>query len=468
MKTVLAQIKLKTADFKFNAENIINNAAKCDCDLIIFPQSDIEDLGGKDLVLDETCRKRQYEFYQEIADKNFKQNILIGDILIRNGEIEVSHNGFFDVNGKKVFVSDTYLEDVECDLYVLAKNRYFARNTYMDFVDSIQTDCNLIYVNAIGIADENIFAGGSFAKNANNELVLQMPVCKEDIEIVDFSRVIEFFDEAEEAQILDVVTFALKEYCENTGFKKVVLGLSGGIDSALTAAIAVKALGADSVTGIMMPSMYSSEGSVTDSIKLAENLGIKTITEPITPLFNAFMQGRESLHDLAEENLQARLRGLILMFYSNRENMLLLSTGNKSESAMGFGTLYGDMAGGYNVICDLTKTNVYKLSNYINKDGEIIPQAIIDKAPSAELHPGQKDQDRLPEYAVLDDIIELYVEKNIPLDKIYEKYDKQLVNEVIRKICRMQFKRYQSCLGARLTERSFANGVNLPVVQKFY
>lgn len=468
MKTVLAQIKLKTADFKFNAENIINNAAKCDCDLIIFPQSDIEDLGGKDLVLDETCRKRQYEFYQEIADRNFKQNILIGDILIRNGEIEVSHNGFFDVNGKKVFVSDTYLEDVECDLYVLAKNRYFAKNTYMDFVDSIQTDCNLIYVNAIGIADENIFAGGSFAKNANNELVLQMPVCKEDIETVDFSRVIEFFDEAEEAQILDVVTFALKEYCENTGFKKVVLGLSGGIDSALTAAIAVKALGADSVTGIMMPSMYSSEGSVTDSIKLAENLGIKTITEPITPLFNAFMQGRESLHDLAEENLQARLRGLILMFYSNRENMLLLSTGNKSESAMGFGTLYGDMAGGYNVICDLTKTNVYKLSNYINKDGEIIPQAIIDKAPSAELHPGQKDQDRLPEYAVLDDIIELYVEKNIPLDKIYEKFDKQLVNEVIRKICRMQFKRYQSCLGARLTERSFANGVNLPVVQKFY
>lgn len=468
MKTVLAQIKLKTADFKFNAENIINNAAKCDCDLIIFPQSDIEDLGGKDLVLDETCRKRQYEFYQEIADKNFKQNILIGDILIRNGEIEVSHNVFFDVNGKKVFVSDTYLEDVECDLYVLAKNRYFAKNTYMDFVDSIQTDCNLIYVNAIGIADENIFAGGSFAKNANNELVLQMPVCKEDIETVDFSRVIEFFDEAEEAQILDVVTFALKEYCENTGFKKVVLGLSGGIDSALTAAIAVKALGADCVTGIMMPSMYSSEGSVTDSIKLAENLGIKTITEPITPLFNAFMQGRESLHDLAEENLQARLRGLILMFYSNRENMLLLSTGNKSESAMGFGTLYGDMAGGYNVICDLTKTNVYKLSNYINKDGEIIPQAIIDKAPSAELHPGQKDQDRLPEYAVLDDIIEMYVEQNIPLDKIYEKYDKQLVNEVIRKICRMQFKRYQSCLGARLTERSFANGVNLPVVQKFY
>lgn len=468
MKTVLAQIKLKTADFNFNAENIINNAAKCDCDLIIFPQSDIEDLGGKDLVLDETCRKRQYEFYQEIADRNFKQNILIGDILIRNGEIEVSDSGFFDVNGKKVFVSDTYIDGVECDLFVLAKNRYFAINTYKDFVDSIQTDCNLIYVNAIGIADENIFAGGSFAKNSDNKLVLQMPVCQEDIETVDFSRVIEFFDEAEEAQIFDAATFALKEYCENTGFKKVVLGLSGGIDSALTAVLAVKALGADNVLGIMMPSMYSSEGSVTDSIKLSENLRIKTVTEPITPLFEAFMNGRERLHDLAEENLQARLRGLILMFYSNRENMLLLSTGNKSESAMGFGTLYGDLAGGYNMICDLTKTNVYKLSNYINRNREIIPQAIIDKAPSAELHPGQKDQDRLPEYEVLDDIIEMYVEQNKPVEEIYEKYDKTLVDETVRKIYRMQFKRHQCCLGARLTERSFANGVDLPIVQRFY
>lgn len=467
MKITVAQIRLKTADFKFNLDNIVKNI-NSDCDLIVFPQIDIEELGGKDLVFDENCMSAQAKLYKDIAEKNYKQNIIIGDILIRNGEVEVSDYGIFDICGKKVYVSDTFEEDVECDLYILAKNRYYAMNTYNEFVESIDAHCDFIYVNALGIADENVFAGGSFAKNSDNNIVMQMPLCKEDIDTVDFSRVIEFNEEPVESQVVDVTTFALKEYCENTGFKKVVLGLSGGIDSALTATLAVKALGADNVLGILMPSMFSSEGSVTDSLKLAENLGIKTVKEPITPMFDEFMKNRERLHDLAEENLQARLRALILMFYSNRENRLLLSTGNKSESAMGFGTLYGDLAGGYNLICDLTKTNVYKVANYLNKEKETIPQTIIDKAPSAELHPGQKDQDRLPEYAVLDDIIEMYVEENKPLDEIYAKYDKSLVDETIKKIYRMQFKRHQGCLGVRLTERSFCNGVDMPVVQRFY
>ncbi len=467
MKITVAQIRLKTADFKFNLDNIVKNI-NSDCDLIVFPQIDIEELGGKDLVFDENCMSAQAKLYKDIAEKNYKQNIIIGDILIRNGEVEVSDYGIFDICGNKVYVSDTFEEDVECDLYILAKNRYYAMNTYNEFVESIDAHCDFIYVNALGIADENVFAGGSFAKNSDNKIVMQMPLCKEDIDTVDFSRVIEFNEEPVESQVVDVTTFALKEYCENTGFKKVVLGLSGGIDSALTATLAVKALGADNVLGILMPSMFSSEGSVTDSLKLAENLGIKTVKEPITPMFDEFMKNRERLHDLAEENLQARLRALILMFYSNRENRLLLSTGNKSESAMGFGTLYGDLAGGYNLICDLTKTNVYKVANYLNKEKETIPQTIIDKAPSAELHPGQKDQDRLPEYAVLDDIIEMYVEENKPLDEIYAKYDKSLVDETIKKIYRMQFKRHQGCLGVRLTERSFCNGVDMPVVQRFY
>ena len=466
MKIVLAQTRLKTADFNYNFKSI-KDKINDDCDLIVFPCADIEDMGGKDLILDEDCRKAQIKFYDDTASLQSKPALLIGDILVRNGEVEVSNDGYFEICGKKVFVSDTYIEDVECDLYVLAKNRYFAMNTYKDFVESIEPDCDFIYVNAVGMADENIYAGGSFAKNSKNELVLQAPVCDEGVSEVDFHKSVDFNDEPMEEQVLKVTTFALREYCENTGFKKVVLGLSGGIDSALTAALAVKALGAENVLGILMPSMFSSEGSITDSLKLAENLGINTIKEPITPLFDAFMKDRERLHDLAEENLQARLRALILMFYSNRENRLLLSTGNKSESAMGFGTLYGDLAGGLNLICDLTKTNVYKLSNYLNRDKEIIPQAIIDKAPSAELHPGQKDQDRLPEYAVLDDIIEMYIEQNKSVEEIYVKYDKSIVDKTIKTIYRMQFKRHQGCLGVRLTERSFCNGVNLPVVQKF-
>ena len=467
MKILLAQTRFKTGDFNFNLNSIVDNVDD-NADLIIFPSADIEAIGGKDLALDEDCRKAQIDFYNNIADKNFKPVLLIGDVLVRNGKIELSDNGYYDICGKKVFVSDTFIENVECDLYILAKNRYFAMNTYKDFFESIETKCDFIYVNAIGMADSNIYAGGSFAKNSKNELVYQAPVCEECAANVDFSKQINFTDKPMEEEVLNVTTFALKEYCENTGFKRVILGLSGGIDSALTAVLAVKALGAENVLGVLMPSMFSSEGSVTDSLKLAENLGIKTIKEPITPLFDAFMKDRERLHDLAEENLQARLRALILMFYSNRENRLLLSTGNKSESAMGFGTLYGDLAGGFNLICDLTKTNVYKLSNYLNKDKEVIPQAIIDKAPSAELHPGQKDQDRLPEYAVLDDIIEMYVEQNMSVGEICKKYDKKIVDEVVRKIYRMQFKRHQGCLGIRLTERSFCCGVNLPVVQLFY
>lgn len=469
MKVTLAQTKYKTGDFEFNYNSIADKIGNINADLIILPQVGLEDLGGKDLLLDENANKAQSEMYKKIADNFSNKTILIGDILINSGEISLSVDGFYDICGERVFVADFYNSEVECDLYVLAKNRYYAMNSYDDFIDSIEPSSNFVYVSAIGMADSNVYAGGSFAKNKFGVAVAQLPLCEEGVFDVDFSKTIEFKSTDLQEQVYKVTTFALKEYCENTGFKKVVLGLSGGIDSALTAAIAVKALGPENVLGIMMPSMFSSEGSISDSIDLANNLKINTIKEPITPLFDAFMINRERKHDLAEENLQARLRALILMFYSNRENSLLLSTGNKSECAMGFGTLYGDMAGGLNLICDLTKTNVYKLSNYINKDGEIIPQAIIDKAPSAELHPGQKDQDRLPEYAILDDILEMYFEQNISQDEIYKKYDKSVVDEVIRKTYRMQFKRHQGCLGVRLTERSFCgDGIDLPVVQKLY
>lgn len=468
MKISLAQVKYRTADFKFNYNRIVSVCERCDTDLVIFPQAGLEDIGGRDMLYDEKCNFAQSEMYENLAKKQFPFAILIGDVLIDNGEVSLSADGFYDIKGHKIYTADLFNPEVECDLYVLAKNNYYTINSRKEFVESIENKTDFVYISSVGIADCNVYAGGSFAKNKNGELVLQMPLCKEELNDIDFSSQIAIDDTPFEQEVLDVTTFALKEYCACTGFSKVVLGLSGGIDSALTAVLAQKALGAENVLGVMMPSMFSSEGSLTDSIQLAQNLGIEIVKEPITDLFNKFMEEREGKHDLAEENLQARLRALILMFYSNRDNRLLLSTGNKSESAMGFGTLYGDLAGGFNLICDLTKTRVYKLSAYINKDSEIIPQAIIDKAPSAELHPGQKDQDRLPEYAVLDDIIEMYVENSVPQEEIYKKYDKNLVDEVIKKIYRMQFKRHQGCLGVRLTERSFCGGVDLPVVQKFY
>lgn len=467
MKIEIAQIKLKTGDFNFNYENIIKYIEKSDAELIIFPRADIEALGGKDLVYDEICLQKEAEIFGKIAEKKFPKTILLGDVLIKDEIVEEVE--FFEFDGKKVYVSDSFIEDVDCDLYILARNKYFAMNTYDAFVESIEAKTDFIFISSIGMADENIFAGGSFAKNKNNEIVLQFPVCEEVTSVLDFEKPIEFHPEKMEESVYKVTTFALKEYCENTGFKKVILGLSGGIDSALTAALAAEALGKENVLGVLMPGMFSSEGSITDSIALAQNLGIKTIKHSITPLFDNFMEkvAHERLHDLAEENLQARLRALILMFFSNRDNYLLLSTGNKSEASMGYGTLYGDLAGGYNLICDLTKTNVYKLANYINRNGEIIPQEIIDKAPSAELRPNQKDQDSLPEYAVLDDIIEMYVEKLCPLEEIYEKYDRALVDETVKKIHRAQFKRKQCCLGVRLTERSFTNGVSYPIVQRY-
>lgn len=475
MEVSIAQIRLKTADFAFNFQNVISKIETCKSDVMVFPQADVSELGGKDLCNDEKCNIEQVEFYNKIAEKKYNKAIFIGDVLIKNGEIVQTEDGFYDVDGKTVYVSSNFRDDIECDLYILSKNRYYAINSVKDFVESIDVTNDFIYVNAVAMADANVFAGGSFAKNKNNELVAQLSFCEEKLEKVNFTGKIKYNELPIEEQIYKITTFALKEYCENTGFKKVVLGLSGGIDSAISATLATRALGAENVLGILMPSMFSSAGSVDDALKLAQNIGIKTEKHSITPLFDNFMEkiAHETLdtsgkENLAVENLQARLRAIILMYFSNRDNRLLISTGNKSESAMGYGTLYGDLTGGFNMICDLTKTNVYKLASFINKDNEVIPKEIIEKAPSAELRPGQKDQDSLPEYAVLDDIIEMYLEQGKSQDEIYEKYDKKLVDDTIKRIYRAEYKRHQCCLGVRLTERSFCGGICLPVVQKMY
>ena len=471
MKLSIIQSRMKIADFVFNRDTVLKNLKKVTSEIVVFPEYDLGSMGGLDLILDEKAHNLQNKFYEEIAENVKDQYVFVGDVLIHEGDfVEPDEFGFYNILGKKVYVSDDFENDVNCDLYILSKNRYYAMNSIKEFMDSIETFCDFVYVNGVGMSDQNIYYGGSFAKNLKNELVFQADLCKETVAEIDFTKPVEPVFKPFEQEVIEVTTFALKEYCENTGFKKVVLGLSGGVDSALTAVLAVKALGNENVLGVLMPSMYSSKGSVDDSLKLAKNLGIKTITYPISHLFDEFLNdiadGKKQ--DLAEENLQARLRGMILMFISNRENYLLLSTGNKSEAAVGYGTLYGDLCGGLNLISDLTKTNIYKVCDYLNSKENLIPQEIIDKVPSAELAPNQKDSDSLPDYEILDDIISMYFERNLSIDEMAKKYNRNVVKSTVKKFHHATFKRKQCCLGVRLTEKSFLKGIYLPITHKLY
>ena len=321
-----------------------------------------------------------------------------------------------------------------------------------------------------------MFDGASFVFDAKGGLKALAPDFEEAMIFYDTEKSSgEIFNNSKcvEESLTKALTLGLRDYCSKVGFKKVILGLSGGIDSSLTAAIAVRALGSENVTGITMPSMYSSKGSVEDSEKLAQNLGIKCVNQPITGIFNSYTENLQKdegiLGDLAEENLQARIRANILMIYSNRYGYLLLSTGNKSELSVGYCTLYGDMAGGLNLLADVPKDMVYKLSNYINTESgrEIIPQSVIDKPPSAELRPNQKDQDTLPPYEVLDGILKLYVEQNKTADEIAEVYPKETVVDIIKKINSSEYKRRQATLGLKVTSKAFGSGRRFPIVQGY-
>jgi NAD+ synthase (glutamine-hydrolysing) len=264
-----------------------------------------------------------------------------------------------------------------------------------------------------------------------------------------------------------------RDYVRKCGFSKVVIGLSGGIDSALTAAIAVDALGKENVTGIAMPSQYSSEHSIKDARQLACKLGIRFEVIAIGDVFDGYRKALARLfagtpEDVAEENLQSRIRGNILMAFSNKFGALVLTTGNKSEVGVGYCTLYGDMVGGLGVISDVPKTMVYELSRYVNSIKPVIPQSTIDKPPSAELRPGQKDSDTLPPYEVLDNILEDYVEDYHTAERIAadRKYDIKLVRDVIRMIERSEYKRQQAAPGLKITPKAFGLGRRFPIAQK--
>jgi NAD+ synthase (glutamine-hydrolysing) len=330
------------------------------------------------------------------------------------------------------------------------------------------------YCNAIGGNDELLFDGGSFAIDASGNTIFQMPSFREKVDVADSSAVSFVPGEVSpEEEIYEALILGVRDYFSKCGFKTAVLGLSGGIDSAVTAAIAVAALGKENVVGVSMPSQYSSQGSLDDAANLAENLGIvrhlipiKDPFEVLKTQFKEIFAGRNE--DTTEENMQSRLRGLILMSMSNKFGHLLLTTGNKSELAVGYCTIYGDMCGGLAVISDVPKTMIYRLANWINRQAEVIPSSSITKPPSAELKPDQKDQDTLPPYEILDEILKLYVERQLSPEDIEDSgFDPKIVRWIQRKVDMNEYKRRQAAPGLRVTSLAFGIGWRMPVAQRY-
>jgi len=342
----------------------------------------------------------------------------------------------------------------------------------------------LIYVNPVGGQDEVVFDGGSHAVNAQGKLCFRAPMFEEEITVWDTACCETNHVDSKLAnlpsmmeQLNHALVMGVRDYVQRNGCSQVVIGLSGGIDSAVVAVIAVEALGAENVLGVLLPSKYSSDHSLADAHALVANLGIESITLPIadgvecinTTLADSFAQWGKSTPDVTEENIQARIRGVLLMAISNKTGRMLLTTGNKSEMAVGYATLYGDMAGGFAVIKDVYKTQVFALANYMNRDHETVPQNTIDKPPSAELAPDQKDSDSLPDYDVLDAILQASIEEHLSVDDIVAKqgFDRNEVARVIRMLQYSEYKRRQAPPGVKITERAFGRDRRYPMTHAF-
>lgn len=334
----------------------------------------------------------------------------------------------------------------------------------------------LAYVCCVGAQTDLIFDGGSMCFNSKGELQLLGKIYEEDYFIFDTNKnynEIKVVEKSFEEEVLNALIMGLRDYAYKSNFKKALVGLSGGIDSAIVTYIAVQAFGKENVHVVLMPSEFSSEGSVKDSEKLISNLGISSSHISIQPVFEKLKEVlKEEFNghgeNVTEENLQSRIRGMYLMAISNKKNYMLLTTGNKSEMGVGYATLYGDMNGALGIIADVYKTDVYKICNYINRNEEIIPAEIIEKEPSAELRPGQKDQDSLPPYDFLDKILKMYLEEYKEYNEIVEKLgEPETVKRVLRMVDLNEFKRKQAAPALRVTTKAFGYGRRFPIVQKW-
>ena len=336
----------------------------------------------------------------------------------------------------------------------------------------------LFYVNHVGAQTDIIFDGGSLVIAPDQTVFVEMPYFKEGLQIIDLEDVNGSTTNQEQPKdkiplIHDALVLGIKDYFGKIGFKTAITGLSGGLDSAVTTVLAVESLGKDNVRVLLMPSQFSSEHSVKDAIDLAKNLGIRYDIVPIKDIFESYLQQLNPLFegrdfDVTEENIQARIRGNLLMALSNKFGNILLNTTNKSEMAVGYGTLYGDLAGGLSVIGDVYKTEVYELARYINRHKEIIPFHTIQKPPSAELRPGQKDSDSLPSYDILDTILKQYIEnRQGPKEIIAQGFDPSLVERILKMVNRNEFKRHQTAPVLRVSPKAFGMGRRMPIVAKY-
>ncbi len=526
MRIIAAQLNYKIGDLDFNSQKIIaaikDNSSKAE--LIIFSELSVTGYSPQDLLLYSSFIQKTNKQVEEIARHSELVDVIIGAPFEENGTL---YNAAFHLSGGRIkqIVKKTLLpnydvfdekryfspaEEVKCIEVNGAKIALIICEDSWDLANSpLNLLCNdkpsfiinisaspfsttqiearkkmaqkvverfsvpFVYVNQVGANTSLIFDGNSFGINEKNQTVFQSNSFEEDIRAFELSDIVEAGrDETEMSMIYNALVLGVKDYFQKSGFKKAVLGLSGGIDSALTAVIAAKALGSDNVTGILLPSQYSSEHSISDALDLAQNIGIKTFTLPIK---NSYIEIENSLKpifedakkDLTEENIQARIRGVLLMAYSNKFGAMLLNTSNKSETAVGYGTLYGDMCGGLAVLGDLYKTKVYELSKWINKEQEIIPYNTILKPPSAELRPDQKDQDSLPDYEILDQIIYHYIEEQMDEESICALgFDDAVVKRSLQLIKINEYKRYQSAPILRITQKAFGAGRKMPLVGK--
>jgi NAD+ synthase len=539
MKIVLAQLNFTVGDFAGNSNKIIkvlDEYANSKKTLVVFPELCVCGYPAEDLVLRPEFIHKSLIYADKIIEHTNKLEctavisspwkeggkIYNSTMLVKKGKIihkqykhDLPNYGVFDE--KRVFSSgkapqifeyeghkigmliceDTWHKTLSkklkgCDFVLSVNASPYEREKYKKRLEIVtravkNTSAPVFYVNQVCGHDDLVFDGGSMVMNADGKVVHQLSYFDEDITEFDFSKVkkvkptkVKKVDENE--HMYRAMMLGLKDYCEKNGFPGVVIGLSGGIDSAITAVIAADALGKENVRLVMMPSEYTSDDSLRDAAELAENLNIKLENIDIIPLVDAYTEALKPTFEgtttgLAEENIQSRIRGNLLMAISNKFGHMVLTTGNKSEISVGYATLYGDMAGGYNVLKDIYKSRVFELSEWRNKNhpenglgpkGKLIPENTITRAPTAELRPNQKDEDSLPKYEILDKILQLMVESGMSAEDIADKgYDMFLVLEVEKMLYRAEYKRRQSAPGVKLSSKPFQRDWRYPITNKF-